>query len=147
MPRPRKKVTVPPQRPAEITRFDEANSARLGLICVQERIPSDYTRWDHEWTVEDRTARLTCISPSEYGGVPHGLDGDFATTLNLMYLEQGSPDSGEVMTPRLQAGACVWTPPQLGVPRQASRFGFSVRHISPSRPSLRVCVPGAIRGA
>ncbi|MFW8628551.1 LuxR C-terminal-related transcriptional regulator [Deinococcus sp. ME38] len=36
---------------------------------------------------------------------------------------------GLVMTPRLQAGACVWTPPQLGVPRQASRFGFSVRHI------------------
>ena len=34
-----------------------------------------------------------------------------------------------VMTPRLQAGACVWTPPQLGVPRKASRFGFSVRHI------------------
>ena len=53
----------------------------------------------------------------------------------------------DVMTPRLQAGACVWTPPQLGVPRKASRFGFSVRHISPSRPSLRVCVPGAIRGA
>jgi plasmid replication initiation protein len=102
MPRPRKKVTVHPQRPAEITRFDEANSARLGLICVQERIPSDYTRWDHEWTVEDRTARLTCISPSEYGGVPHGLDGDFATTLNLMYLEQGSPDSGEVNTTAYQ---------------------------------------------
>ncbi|GGS25502.1 hypothetical protein GCM10008961_16200 [Deinococcus knuensis] len=102
MPRSRKKVTVPPQRPGEITRFDEANSARLGLICVQERIPSDYTRWDHEWTVEDRTARLTCISPSEYGGVPHGLDGDFATTLNLMYLEQGSPDSGEVNTTAYQ---------------------------------------------
>ena len=38
-------------------------------------------------------------------------------------------DMSEVMTPRLQAGACVWTPPQLGVPRKASRFGFSVRHI------------------
>ncbi|GGK99399.1 replication initiator protein A [Deinococcus radiotolerans] len=96
MPRPRRKATVSPQRPGEIERFDEANSARLGLICVQERIPSDYTRWDQEWTVDGRAARLTCISPSEYGGVPHGLDGDFATTLNLMFLEQGAPESGEV---------------------------------------------------
>lgn len=96
MPRPRRKATVPPQRPGEIERFDEANSARLGLICVQERIPSDYTRWDQEWTVDGRAARLTCISPSEYGGVPHGLDGDFATTLNLMFLEQGAPESGEI---------------------------------------------------
>nr|WP_256435113.1 response regulator transcription factor [Deinococcus sp. JMULE3] len=43
----------------------------------------------------------------------------------------GDPSTVEtyVMTPRLKAGACVWTPPQLGVPRKASRFGFSVRHI------------------
>ncbi len=96
MARPRRKATVTPQRPGEIERFDEANSARLGLICVQERIPSDYTRWDQEWTVDGRSARLTCISPSEYGGVPHGLDGDFATTLNMMFLEQGAPESGEI---------------------------------------------------
>ncbi|WP_233218923.1 replication initiator protein A [Deinococcus arcticus] len=102
MPRPRKKAEVNPRRPAEIDRYDEANSARLGLICVQERIPADYTRWDVEWSVDGRTARLTCISPSEYGGVPHGLDGDFATTLNLMYLEQGAPESGEVNTTAYQ---------------------------------------------
>ncbi|UBV45377.1 replication initiator protein A (plasmid) [Deinococcus taeanensis] len=102
MPRSKQKATVQPTQPGEIERFDEANSARLGLICVQERIPSDYTRWDQEWTVEGRTARLTCISPSEYGGVPHGLDGDFATTLNLMYLEQGAPESGEVNTTAYQ---------------------------------------------
>lgn len=34
-----------------------------------------------------------------------------------------------VMTPRLKAGACVWTPPQLRVPFQALSFGFSIRHI------------------
>ncbi|WP_261664936.1 replication initiator protein A [Deinococcus sp. Marseille-Q6407] len=83
-------------------RFDEANSARLGLICVQERIPEDYTRWDIEFTVDERPARLTCISPGEYGGVPHGLDGDFATILNVMYLEQGAPESGIVHTTAYQ---------------------------------------------
>lgn len=92
-----RKSAVRPRQPGEIERFDEANSARLGLICVQERIPADYTRWDLELMVEGRVARLTCISPGEYGGVPHGLDGDFATALNMIYLEQGAPDSGEVV--------------------------------------------------
>ncbi|ADY27169.1 Replication initiator protein A (plasmid) [Deinococcus proteolyticus MRP] len=93
---------VPPTPPAQLDRFDEANSARLGLICVQERIPDDYTRWDIEFMVDERPARLTCISPGEYGGVPHGLDGDFATILNVMYLEQGAPESGIVHTTAYQ---------------------------------------------
>lgn len=85
-----------------IERFEEANSARLGLICAQERIPADYTRWDIEIPIDDRVATLTCISPAEYGGVPHGLDGDFATALNLLYLEQGAPDSGKVQVTAYQ---------------------------------------------
>ncbi|MEF2278471.1 replication initiator protein A [Deinococcus sp. YIM 134068] len=97
-----KKRKVKPTAPADIDRFDEANSARLGLICVQERIPSDYTRWDVQFVIDDRNARLTCISPSEYGGVPHGLDGDFATILNVMYLEQGAPEDGAVHTTAYQ---------------------------------------------
>ncbi|BDP44223.1 hypothetical protein DAETH_41920 (plasmid) [Deinococcus aetherius] len=97
-----KKRKVKPTAPADIDRFDEANSARLGLICVQERIPSDYTRWDVQFVIDNRDARLTCISPSEYGGVPHGLDGDFATILNVMYLEQGAPEDGEVHTTAYQ---------------------------------------------
>lgn len=102
MARPRKKSTVFPSSPDVIDRYDEANSARLGLISVQERVPEDYTRWDIEFLVDDRPARLTCISPSEYGGVPHGLDGDFATILNVMYLEQGAPESGMVHTTAYQ---------------------------------------------
>lgn len=98
----RRKPTVAPQLFSEIDRFDEANSARLGLICVQERIPEDYTRWDIEYNIDGRDAKLTCISPSEYGGVPHGLDGDFATLLNVLYLEQGAPESGEVHTTAYQ---------------------------------------------
>lgn len=102
MGRPKKNDKVIPQQPSAIERFDEANSARLGLICAQERIPPDYTRWDIEIPIDDRVARLTCISPAEYGGVPHGLDGDFATALNLLYMEQGSPDSGEVQVTAYQ---------------------------------------------
>ncbi|WP_235610493.1 replication initiator protein A [Deinococcus aerius] len=102
MSRVSKKRKVTPAAPADIDRFDEANSARLGLICVQERIPSDYTRWDVQFVIDDRNARLTCISPSEYGGVPHGLDGDFATILNVMYLEQGAPEDGSVHTTAYQ---------------------------------------------
>src|SRR5215469_499247 len=33
------------------------------------------------------------------------------------------------VTPRLKAGACVWTPPQLTVPGEAQCFGFTVRRI------------------
>lgn len=102
MARKSKKPSIPPQQPGEIERFDEANSARLGLISVQERIPSDYTRWDIEFQVDGRAAKLTCISPSEYGGIPHGLDGDFATALNMLYLDQGAPDSGEVIVTAYQ---------------------------------------------
>src|SRR6266568_5607453 len=43
------------------------------------------------------------------------------------------------VTPCLKAGACVWTPPQLGIPRQACRFGFSVRHIGAYRQDTRPC--------
>lgn len=97
-----RKPVVAPKLFSEVERFDEANSARLGLICVQERIPEDYTRWDIEYNIDGRDAKLTCISPSEYGGVPHGLDGDFATLLNVLYLEQGAPESGEVHTTAYQ---------------------------------------------
>ncbi|MFC6618756.1 replication initiator protein A [Deinococcus radiophilus] len=100
--RSQKQKSVTPTPPSQLDRFDEANSARLGLICVQERIPEDYTRWDIEFLVDDRPSRLTCISPGEYGGVPHGLDGDFATILNVMYLEQGAPESGIVHTTAYQ---------------------------------------------
>ena len=43
------------------------------------------------------------------------------------------------LTACLKAGACVWTPPQLGIPRQACRFGFSVRHIGAYRQDTRPC--------
>lgn len=102
MSQPRRKSSVTPSRPQDLKRFDEANSARLGLISVQERIPEDFTSWEVQLTIEGRDAYLTCVSPTEYGGVPHGLDGDFSTALNLMFIEQGAPDSGEVHTTAYQ---------------------------------------------
>ncbi|GGM18197.1 replication initiator protein A [Deinococcus aerophilus] len=91
--RRQKKPTV-----SSAQRLTEANVARLGLISIQERIPSDFTRWEVEFEVDGRLGQLSCFSPSEYGGVPHGLDGDVANALIDIFIEQGSPDSGVVTT-------------------------------------------------
>ncbi len=79
----------------QITRFDEGNIARLGLISIQERIPADFTSWAVEFNVEGTAARLACVAPAEYGGVPHGLDNDVSLALLNLYMEAGSPESGE----------------------------------------------------
>lgn len=96
---PRRKATVSP--PAAVTdqrSYDEANVSRLGLICIQERIPDSYTSWEVNFVREGRPSRLTCVAPAEYGGVPHGLDGDISTALIDMYIEQGAPPTGQVRT-------------------------------------------------
>lgn len=79
-------------------RVDELNLGQLGLICVQERIPSDYTSWEVHLDVDGQPARLSCVAPSEFGGVPHGLDGDIMNGILTIFLEQGSPESGEIVT-------------------------------------------------
>lgn len=81
-----------------IIRPTEANVARLGLISIQERIPADFTRWKYEFEVDGQSGEITCFSPSEYGGVPHGLDGDIANALIDIYIEQGMPDTGVITT-------------------------------------------------
>jgi len=78
------------------THFDEANVGRLGLISVQERIPDTYVRWSAPFEVEGHEGEIVCTCSKEVGGVPHGLDGDFATVLNVLYLEQGAPEDGVV---------------------------------------------------
>ncbi|MFC0618049.1 replication initiator protein A [Deinococcus budaensis] len=81
-----------------LERIDELNLGRLGLICVQERIPDDYTRWEVAFEVDGQPAQLSCVAPSEFGGVPHGLDGDILNGILAIFLEQGAPESGEVLT-------------------------------------------------
>ncbi|SMB82093.1 Plasmid replication initiator protein [Deinococcus hopiensis KR-140] len=81
-----------------LQRLTEANVARLGLISIQERIPADFTRWEYEFEVEGRQGHLACFSPTEYGGVPHGLDGDIANAFIDLFIEQGSPENGAVAT-------------------------------------------------
>ncbi|MBZ9751730.1 replication initiator protein A [Deinococcus sp. HMF7604] len=76
----------------------EANVARLGLISIQERIPADFTRWEVEFEVDGRQGQLSCFSPAEYGGVPHGLDGDLANALIDLFIEQGASEDGVVTT-------------------------------------------------
>jgi len=80
----------------QTTHFDEANVGRLGLISVQERIPDTYVRWSAPFELEGHEGEIVCTCSKEVGGVPHGLDGDFATVLNVLYLEQGAPEDGVV---------------------------------------------------
>ncbi|PZA08058.1 MULTISPECIES: replication initiator protein A [unclassified Meiothermus] len=82
----------------EIQRFDEANVARLGLISIQERIPSDFTSWTIDFAVDGRQARLSCVAVAEHGGVPHGLDNDVSLALITLYQEAGSPEDGTIVT-------------------------------------------------
>ncbi len=92
------KSKAAPRPIGELTQFDETNLTRLGLISIQERIPESYTTWVNTFDVNGHDGELSCFSPSEVGGVPHGLDGDFVTALNAMYLEQGAPNDGYVHT-------------------------------------------------
>ncbi|PNY79615.1 replication initiator protein A [Deinococcus koreensis] len=78
-----------------IKRFDELNIARLSLISVQERIPSDYRDWTVELEDGDRRYRVTCQALPEYG-VPHGIDTDISAALVNLYIDQGSPTDGTV---------------------------------------------------
>ncbi|ULH14007.1 replication initiator protein A (plasmid) [Deinococcus sp. KNUC1210] len=86
-----------PKSPSLAT-YDEANVSRLGLISIQERIPDDYTNWLIEFFREGRPSRLQCVASAEYGGVPHGLDGDIATALTDLFIEQGAPEDGKIRT-------------------------------------------------
>lgn len=97
-----KSTKVSPRSASDLTRFEEANVARLGLISVQERIPDSYTSWTVDFHVDGRPARLTCDAITKYGGVPHGLDGDIATAIIDLYAEAGSPDDGTVRTTAYQ---------------------------------------------
>jgi len=90
--------SVIPLQSSSLTTYDEANVSRLGLISIQERIPDDYTNWLIEFFREGRPSRLQCVASAEYGGVPHGLDGDIATALTDLYIEQGAPEDGKIRT-------------------------------------------------
>jgi len=96
MARKASKPKLVPKPLGEIRQFDETNLTRLGLISAQERIAPTYTTWKTTYDVNGHDGELTCFSPSEVGGVPHGVDGDFVTALNILYLEQGASIDGFV---------------------------------------------------
>lgn len=92
-------MSDPQSNPSQIPRtHTEANLARLGLISIQERIPSDFTRWEIEFENNGRPARLECVAAGDYGGVPHGLDGDIAIALIDLYIEAGASEDGVINT-------------------------------------------------
>ncbi|TSA81451.1 hypothetical protein FNU79_15080 [Deinococcus detaillensis] len=41
---------------------------------------------------------MQCVASAEYGGVPHGLDGDVVMALTDLYIEQGAPEDGKIRT-------------------------------------------------
>jgi len=95
----RSRGELPNPQPQELIEHrDEANLGPLGLICVQERIPDSFTTWETPFLWGDGEGVMSCLCASELGGVPHGMDGDFATILNILYLEQGMPSDGWVHT-------------------------------------------------
>lgn len=87
-----------PLHPDLITGREEGNIGPLALICLQERIPESYTTWKVDVHLGAVEGEVSCLSPSEVGGVPHGIDGDVAMVLQMLYLEQGSPSDGWVET-------------------------------------------------
>lgn len=96
-----------PEKPAptplpDVSRIEEANVSRLGLISIQERVPDSFSSWTVDFRVDGRPARLTCDAMPKYGGVPHGLDGDIATALIDLYVETGSPADGLLNTSAYQ---------------------------------------------
>ncbi|ULH17555.1 replication initiator protein A (plasmid) [Deinococcus sp. KNUC1210] len=91
-----------PRPVTEVKQFDETNLSRLGLISAQERIAESYTTWKTSFDANGHDGELSCFSPAEVGGVPHGVDGDFVTALNTMYVEQGAPQDGFVHTTAYQ---------------------------------------------
>ncbi len=99
--KPQPPAPSPPLSEA-VRSYDEANVSRLGLISIQERIPDDYTNWTIEFFRNGRPSKLQCVASAEYGGVPHGLDGDVATVLTDLYIEQGAPEDGKIRTTAYQ---------------------------------------------
>ncbi|RJF75195.1 plasmid replication initiator protein [Deinococcus cavernae] len=102
MPRKPAKTLVAPKPYTELIRLDEANVGRLGLISIQERIPDDYTSGRWIFWLRVAPARLTCESVPRYGGVPHGLEGDIASAIILMFHEQDCPPDGVIRTTAYQ---------------------------------------------
>ena len=102
MTRSKRSQKTPPASPKEISRIDEANVGRLGLISIQERVPETFTSWTIDFHVEGRPARLSCDAVPKYGGVPHGLDGDISTALIDLYVEDGCPEDGVLHTTAYQ---------------------------------------------
>ena len=81
--------------PRRIT--DELNTARLGLISIQERLPEAHDAWEDEYEEGGRKVQVKCASPAGYG-VPHGLDNDIAIALHSLYAQQGLSLDGTVTT-------------------------------------------------
>jgi plasmid replication initiation protein len=76
--------------------LDETNVARLGLISIQNRLPSGYNTWRVDFTLSEKPAYLSCEGLDKLG-VPHGIDNDVSVALIALYQEQGASEDGIVV--------------------------------------------------
>ena len=91
------KGRLSPQLPHLVDQYDEANVSLLNLISVQEWVDPEFDAWKVSVTLGEHEGSLSCQSSVAVGGVPHGMDGDFATALNQIFLEQ-MPEDGILHT-------------------------------------------------
>ena len=110
---PRKQATAP-KAPLEPQTFDETNVAQLGLISLHERVGADYTQWVKTLEIDGHSAELSCKSTEDVGGVPHGIDGDVANVLGILYLKQGAPENGYVQATAYQLLTLAGFPDNAG---------------------------------
>lgn len=123
-----------PQHPNLIKGREEGNMGPLALISLQERIPESYTSWKVVMHMGAVQGEVSCLSPAEVGGVPHGIDGDVALVLQMLYLEQGSPNDGWVETTPYQ----ILTRAGLEVSgRYYSRLQVSLRRLNSANYTIK----------
>lgn len=66
--------------------------ARLGLIGIQQRLPSTAVLWEAGTWIDGQAGSIRCKA-GEGSQVPHGIDGDLISAIITLYYANGSPES------------------------------------------------------
>jgi len=79
--------------------YEEHNITRLGLISIMTSIPEDLSKgWTENLSLGDVQGTITCHTAKPELGVPHGFDNDVVSALHTLYIMQGMPTNGKVVT-------------------------------------------------
>ncbi|MFC4637869.1 replication initiator protein A [Deinococcus hohokamensis] len=87
--------------------IDDLNVSRLNLIVALDKVDSQ--QWSVEGHLEDRVFRITCKAGVD-NLVPHGLDNDVSAALVNLYIAQGCPEDGAILTSATELlTMCGWS--------------------------------------